>query len=276
MNIAVIGLGQIGGSLAARLTASHHIVTGFDLNDTLCAAALHRNIVSGIAGSGRETIAASDVIILATPIRQIIELLETYADALATKPLVTDTGSLKEAIFAAATSAGLTNFVGGHPLAGTEKHGPDSWNPQLFVAQPYFSCPIALANDHALAQFHDLVTSLGAREVVVDSGVHDRIFATSSNLPHLLAFLLKAQITEHRRDFAALDYFSCPSFRGATRVAASDPEMVFQMLWHNAPHLRRSLQRLRHSLDQAQKALDAGDEDAFRRLLTTHSEPIPE
>ncbi len=276
MKIAVIGLGQIGGSLAARLAASHHIVTGFDLNDALCAEALHHNVVSGIAGSGGEAIAASDVIIFATPIRQIIELLQSHADALVTKSLVTDTGSLKEAIIAAAASAGLTNFVGGHPLAGTEKHGPDSWNPQLFAGQPYFSCPIAPTNDHALAHFRDLVTSLGSLEVPVDPSIHDRIFATSSNLPHLLAFLLKSQITEHRRDFAALNYFSCPSFRGATRVAASDPEMVFQMLWHNAPHLRRSLQRLRHSLDQAQKALDAGDEDAFRRLLTTQSEPIPE
>jgi len=276
MKIAVIGLGQIGGSLAARLTAPHHIVTGFDLNETLCAEALHRRIVSGIAGSGREAVIAADVVVLATPIRQIIELLQTHADALSAKRLVTDTGSLKEAIIAAASSAGLTNFVGGHPLAGTEKHGPDSWNPQLFNGQPYFFCPVASTNQDALAHFRNLVASLDGREVAVEPRIHDRIFATSSNLPHLLAFLLKSQVNEHRRDFAGLDYFSCPSFRGATRVAASDPEMVFQMLWHNAPHLRRSLERLRRSLDQAQKALDAGDEDAFRRLLTTQSEPIPE
>lgn len=276
MKIAIIGLGQIGGSLAARLTASGHVVTGFDLNNTLCAAALHRRMVAGIAGSGREAIIAADVVIFATPIRQIIESLQTHAEALAGKQLVTDTGSLKEAIVAAARSAGLTNFIGGHPLAGTEKHGPDSWNPQLFVGQPCFSCPIAPIDDDALRQFRHVVTSLGAVEVAVDPAAHDRIFATSSNLPHLLAFLLKAQIGEHRRDFAALDYFSCPSFRGATRVAASDPEMVFQMLWHNAHHLRNSLQRLSRALDQAQKALDAGDEDAFRRLLTNQSEPIPE
>ncbi len=268
LSIGILGLGQIGGSLAAALSRRHQgEILGFDHRTELGREALNRGFLSRDCADAAVLIADADIVILALPIQQIMHCLESHAALLADRVLVTDTGSLKTAILATARSCRLDNFVGGHPLAGTEKRGIESWSAELFSGCSYFICDPespALRPRSALAY---LLNQLGAHPVAVAADEHDRVFATSSNLPHLLAYLLR---TQFERENAASDRrrdFSCPSYRGATRVAASDPEMVFQMLWHNRANLSASLSSLQRSLTEAQKALDEGDANAFRRIL---------
>ncbi len=258
----------MGGSLAASLSRCHRgEILGFDHRPELGREALNRGFLSRLSPNVAALIADANIVILALPIQQIIECLEAQASQLADKTLVTDTGSLKTAILAKAKTCRLNNFIGGHPLAGTEKRGPESWSSALFFGCSYFICDPGVSASIPRSALSYLLNQLGARPVAVAADEHDRIFATSSNLPHLLAYVLRAQFerensaSDRRRDFA------CPSYRGATRVAASDPEMVFQMLWHNRANLSTSLSSLQRSLAQAQKALDEGEANAFRRIL---------
>lgn len=258
----------MGGSLAASLSRCHRgEILGFDHRPELGREALNRGFLSRDCADAAVLIADADIVILALPIQQIMQCLETHASQLAGKTLVTDTGSLKTEILAKAQACRLDNFVGGHPLAGTEKRGPESWSSNLFFGCSYFICDPGVSASIPRSALSYLLHQLGARPVAVAADEHDRIFATSSNLPHLLAYLLRAQFerentaSDRRRDF------SCPSYRGATRVAASDPEMVFQMLWHNRANLSASLSSLQRLLAEAQKALDEGEANAFRRIL---------
>ncbi len=268
LSIGIVGLGQMGGSLAASLSRFHRgEILGFDQRPELAPEALKRGFLTRSCAGVAALIADAEIVILALPIQQIMQCLEAQASLLAGKTLVTDTGSLKSAILATANTCRLDNFIGGHPLAGTEKRGPESWSADLFSGCSYFICGPESPDSRAGAALAYLLNQLGVHPVAVAAAEHDRIFATSSNLPHLLAYLLKAQYERENQTTERRHDFSCPSYRGATRVAASDPEMVFQMLWHNRANLNLSLAALQRSLAAAQKPLDVGDANAFRRIL---------
>lgn len=269
LNIGIVGLGQIGGSIAAALRQSLPAIslTACDLSDELCRHARESGLVDTIAVDAEDVIDKTDVIIIALPVMLIASVLRKYRDSLQDKPLVTDTGSLKSEIMNAVHQCKLHNFVGGHPLAGTELRGFRSWNSLLFQNTNYFIATHASTSDQASSLAGDLIDTLGAKALPIDPEEHDRIFAVSSNLPHLFAFLLKSQFERETIASAHGDAFACPSYRGASRVAQSDVEMVFQMLWGNRPNLQSSLGRLRAALERAQKALDSGDEKEFRRIF---------
>lgn len=269
LTVGILGLGQIGGSMASCLSAHAGPPTllGFDLRTDLCSAARDRAIVSAVARSETELIESSDVVILALPVRDIIALLHRQHALLRRKAVVTDTGSIKVEIMRVARELSLDNFVGGHPLTGTEKSGVASWDHALFNDAPYFVTVPSGCDISVLTIFGDIVTRLGARQIQVDPQRHDFIFSVTSGLPHLFAFCLQRQYLDIPENEAEKVLFRCPSFRGATRVADSDAETVFQMLWLNRANLSESLGVLLGRLAAAQKALDAGDERGFRRFL---------
>jgi prephenate dehydrogenase len=269
LRIGIVGLGQIGGSIATclRTTAAPSIILGYDLRTELLTAALERHAVTGIARSEAELIESSDIVLIAVPVREILAFLKRQQEALRRKVAVTDTGSVKQEITHLATELGLSNFIGGHPLAGTERQGVVSWSGTLFEDANYF-LTIGCGTDRgAVEMVTKLVTMLGAKAIPVDPEQHDRIFAVTSNLPHIIAYA----ITHIFKDIPDGDLdktlFRSPSFLGATRVGGSDPEMVFQMLWHNRANLSISLTTLQQRLDAARTALVEKDEGKFRKLL---------
>lgn len=265
--IGIVGLGQMGGSIAGTLAdkISAANLVGFDNRSELSKSALDRKYIGKSASSIEELIEGVDVVILALPVLEIAKFLKERSTVLAGKALVTDTGSLKTEIAKTANAAGLVNFIGGHPLAGSELKGVESWNSQLFRNANYFVTYSDANTEDAKGLMSQLIKALGASEVAVTATEHDRMFATSSNLPHLFAYVLRTQFEGENGVDPHL--FECPSYRGSTRVAASDAEMVFQMLWGNRKNLAASLMELRFALFRAQKALDSGDESGFRKIL---------
>ncbi|MFH2055028.1 MAG: prephenate dehydrogenase dimerization domain-containing protein [bacterium] len=112
-----------------------------------------------------------------------------------------------------------------------------------------------------------LLRGIDAVPIPVTTAAHDAIFATTSNLPHLFAYCLRHVYDRLGEAGADKTDFVCPSFYGATRIAASDPEMVFQMLWYNRANLSNSLATLLEKLRSAQEALDTADQKAFRQIF---------
>jgi prephenate dehydrogenase len=263
LRIGILGVGQTGGSLAAALKASARDVTivGFDLDEALLAEAKSRGILDRAVGSETELIERSDIVVLATPVGTIVDTIERRVSELSTKKLVTDVGSVMGQIVAAADRAGLGNFVGGHPLAGTERRGAQAWDNRLFEGAVFFMSETTETTGEAKALLIGLIEAVGSVATDIRADQHDRVFATASNLPHVFAFLLRQAFDGKRGRFAN------PSFRSATRVADSDPEMVFQMLWYNREALVEALGSMSTSMAEVQDALTEGDAERFRRVL---------
>jgi prephenate dehydrogenase len=267
--LGIIGLGQIGGSLAAALESREQArrIVGYDTNAALLQEAVRRGLIDEATRGTAELIDRVNVVILATPIGAIIEIIKDQTARLKDKLLVTDTGSLMQPVTKFAGRAGLSSFVAGHPLAGTEKRGPESWNAGLFRGANYFYVSDSRANDSALALMRQLISASGAKAIPIDAAEHDKIFSVTSNLPHLLACSLKHVFDDLPIDRQSKQNLKGPSFGDATRVSASDPEMVIQMLWHNRNHLSPALGAMLDRLQAAQEALDSDDENRFRQLF---------
>ncbi len=268
LRVGILGLGQIGGSIALGLKKQQsYLVAGYDINHSLMQAAQGRQAVDLVCSSAAELIEQSQIPIIALPIAGIIETLREYRKPLLSKLAVSDTGSLKSAIMAEAANLGINNFIGGHPLAGTELRGAESWNAALFEGANYFITRNNDTRPESLSHIISLIEALGGVKREIAADVHDMIFATTSNLPHVLAYVLRHLYSERKSQHSVAELFACPSFNGITRVAKSDPEMVFQMLWHNRDNLRRALAELNFRLTDIQNAIDNTDEVQFRRLF---------
>ncbi len=269
LTVGVVGLGQIGGSIAGAIKsrALCRTVIGFDIKSDLLGQALDRSIIDAAATDLDELIAGSDIVVLAVHIVGILQIIDEKRLSLRAKRLVFDTGSLKTSIVRKATEAGLKNFIAAHPLAGTELRGADAWDQNLFEQANYFFVPAEGVTDGVGRLFTHLVTGIGARPIEADPEAHDRIFATTSNLPHLFAFLLAGIFDRMRNGTTDKSLFICPSYHGATRVAASDPEMVFQMLWYNRENLTDSLDYLLDTLGKVREIMECKDGTRFRELF---------
>jgi prephenate dehydrogenase len=260
VTVAVVGLGLIGTSVALALKRADADATliGIDRADVI----RHPRIVElfTIASTELEIVADADVVILATPVGAILGMLPAVAK-LAPKATIMDTGSTKRAILAAAREAGLSHFVGGHPLAGLERSGPDAARADLFDARPWFLIG-AGAPLTAMAAF---VQRLGATAVFMsdDGSQHDRLMGAVSHLPQVVATALMARVGEVvGRDGLA---HAGNGLRDTTRLAASEARVWESILETNADTLRPLLEQLADDLEQIARQLD--DPSALRRLF---------
>ena len=164
-SIGIVGLGQIGGSIAAALKSfdSNIVITACDLSDELCRTARERGLADVIAVDTEDVADKSDIVVIALPVMLIAGVLRRYRDSLADKLLVTDTGSLKREIIHTAQQYGMQNFVGGHPLAGTELRGVQAWNAELFRSTSYFIATTASTTPKSLSLAQELIGIVGAR-----------------------------------------------------------------------------------------------------------------
>jgi prephenate dehydrogenase len=196
--IAVIGLGLIGGSiaLAARKAWPSALVIGVDRNDVLEQAMVRHAI--DVASPDVMIASEADLVVLATPVGRILELLPELPHVVATDALITDVGSTKRAIVDAARALPpRLPFVGGHPLAGAARNGFELARPDLFVDRPWLLVPPDGGEDGPANRLSAFVEGLGGRPVMVESAAaHDRLVALLSHLPQLTASVLMAVVGE--------------------------------------------------------------------------------
>lgn len=273
MRVAVIGLGLLGGSVARRLARTHD-VTGWDADaatrDLATAAGLTvaRDVEAAAAGA--------DVAVVATPVAAIPLVLAALAGT--DCPVLTDVGSVKSPVLAAARAAGVRDrFVGGHPMAGTEHTGFAAADPALLDGAAWVLCVEDDTDLTGWLRTAELVTGAGCHVVPCSARRHDDAQARISALPHLLAAALAVAGADGgplARTLAA------GSFRDGTRVAGSRPELIAALCDGNAPALVQVLEDALTRLAEAGAALRAGGSvqplaTAGHAARRAWSEPVP-
>jgi prephenate dehydrogenase len=210
---------------------------------------------------------------LATPMAQMQSVLQDIAPHLGDKTIVTDAGSTKTDVIAAARKflgENFPRFVPGHPIAGAESNGPQAARADLFIGRNVVLCPEAETDAAALERVTALWQGTGAHVAKMDANRHDRIFAAVSHLPHLAAFALVDELAgrPEAKDFF---HFAASGFRDFTRIAGSSPELWRDVALANREALLAELGAYRAKLDEIAAALEAGDGAALEEIFTRAS-----
>lgn len=243
--VAIAGLGLIGGSLARALAAQGYRVLGIDRPPVLRAARKARAIAAGV--SLEAAALQADILVLAAPPSANLRLVGRLARTAPATLVVTDVTSVKAPIVAEARRLGLRHFVGGHPMAGTERAGFAASRADLFEARPWIVT--RPADPDAARVVRALARSVGARPVTLEAKEHDRFVALVSHVPQIVswALLSAAQGDPVSRRNLAL---AGPGFHDMTRLAKSPKGLWREILRGNHREVRRALGALRRALSR--------------------------
>jgi prephenate dehydrogenase len=266
--LAIVGLGLMGGSLglAARERAGAVEVVGWDPDDSARSEALARGCVHEVAPGLREAVAGARLVVLCAPVTELPAVLAELGE-LAPDATITDIGSTKSAVVAAVPPEVRPRFIGGHPIAGMETRGARNARAELFEGATWYLTPLAETEPARLRDLHRLVASLGATPVAIDAGVHDRLLALTSHLPHALANLLVVQAGESRIDGHDPLTAIGGSFRDMTRVAGANPRIWVDIFLDNREPLTAVLREHQRALGEVLTALEAGDAGYLARWI---------
>jgi prephenate dehydrogenase len=277
--LVILGVGLIGGSLARALRERAGLagrVVGVGRSAQSVARAVELGVVDEAVALDDDTAIArtmhgADIVLLAAPVAQTGPLLARIAPFLDAQTLVTDAGSTKSDVVAAARSAlgeRVAQFVPGHPIAGRESSGVDAALPDLYVDRNVVLCPLAENAADAVERIAAMWRATGASVHRMNEAQHDRVFASVSHLPHVLSFALVEQILE-APDAELKFSFAAGGFRDFTRIAASSPEMWRDVCLANRAALLAELDAYTDVLARFRAAIDASDgaalEAAFAR-----------
>jgi prephenate dehydrogenase len=262
--LVIVGVGLIGGSiaLAARRRGVAARLVGIDQQPETLDRALRTGMLDD-AHSDLKAAAAGDLILFCTPVDCIAaQVIETAAHC---RPgtLLTDTGSTKAAILRdvhGRLPAGI-EFIGSHPLAGSEKRGPAHASAHLLEGRLVIVTPEPDSTDNALSQIREFWTALGARVRTIDADEHDRALALTSHLPHLLSSALAGILPKELYELTAT------GFRDTTRLAAGQPALWSAIFRANPAHLLAALDRLEEQLRHFRNALLQDDRNVLETLL---------
>jgi prephenate dehydrogenase len=261
--LALIGVGLIGGSLARALRDAGHVreVVGYGRGLANLQRAVELGVVDRIEASLSAVVRDADMVVLATPVGGMAGILGAIAPYLANAAVVTDVGSVKGTVAAAARTAlggKLAGFVPGHPIAGTERTGVEASFSSLFVGRRVVLTPLPETSAEALARVRAMWQAAGAEVVSMSVEHHDTVLAATSHLPHLLAYALVdmlARLDDSREIFA----YAAGGFRDFTRIASSDPVMWRDISLANRNAIADMLKKYRAELDGLIAAVTAGD-----------------
>lgn len=263
-SLAIVGIGLIGGSvaLAARARGLTQHIVGVDRDAGCRARALSLGVIDEAAGDF-VAVAGCEVIVFSTPVDVIARQVLEAASLCAAGALLTDTGSTKGEIVRAVEEglpAGVS-FVGAHPLAGSEKHGPEHADPNLFQGKLTVVTPTARTPVDALRRAVAFWEGLGSRVRVMDGDEHDRALALTSHLPHLAASALAGILPPELYELTA------SGFRDTTRLAAASPALWTAICRQNRTALLDALARFQGRLEEFRQALEHGDAERIDALL---------
>ncbi len=267
--LLVIGLGMIGGSVAAAARAStcFTAVRGYDSDPEVVRLALRLDLVEGAGRDLGGELEAADVVVLATPVLQILELLPLVGERVAPGALVTDVGSTKRSVVIAMGSLPRgVGAVGGHPMAGGTGAGPRAASAGLFRGANWALVPAPQTDEATLARAESFVRGVGAEPVRVEAETHDRVVAVTSHLPALLAVGLVEEAAKLRRSVAPDAFLAGPGFGSASRLAGANAVMVSQMLADNSDNVGRAVDGLVEALGELRQSLAADPGYLERRL----------
>jgi prephenate dehydrogenase len=275
--VLIFGVGLIGGSLALALkkagVASH--IVGIGRNQDSLKTALSLGVIDEAQTDIGQAMHGADIVVIATPVAQTPEILAAIAPHLKADTIITDAGSTKSDIAGYVANAGqnltaalLSQFVGGHPIAGAEKSGVSAAKADLFFGKNVILTPNEQTSKQAVSKVRALWEATGANVSEMSAEAHDQIFAAVSHLPHLLAFALVDDLANRKNSQQLFD-FAASGFRDFTRIAGSSPEMWRDISLANREALLSELEAYQSELKLLQKLLEnkdgAGLEALFER-----------
>jgi cyclohexadieny/prephenate dehydrogenase len=270
--ITVIGLGLIGSSIAHAVRA--HLpearVTGFDRDPAVRETARRIGLCDVIAETPAEAVAEAEFVVLCVPVGAMGEAAAEFADALPAGVIVSDVGSCKESV-AIALAAALPGaiVIPAHPVAGTEKSGPEAGFASLFHGRWCIVTPPEGADEAAVAKVGGFWEALGAQVERMEPHHHDRVLAVTSHLPHLIAYTIVGTASDLEEVTASeVIKYSAGGFRDFTRIAASDPTMWRDVFLANKDAVLDMLQRFSEDLSALQRAIRWGKGDELFDLFS--------
>ena len=270
--LTIIGVGLIGGSLARALRVAGYVqeVVGVGRNLASLQQAVALGVVDRIETSLSRAAGDADMLVLACPVGAMPEVFAAIAPYLSAKTVITDVGSVKGSIAEAARAhlgLHLHQFVPGHPLAGRECSGVAASLPDLFHARRVILTPLAETGATALAAVDAMWRAAGAAIVTMPVAEHDAILATTSHLPHLLAYALVNQLAQAPATRRVFDFVG-NGFRDMTRIAASDPVMWRDICLANRTAVLQAISGYRGQLDRLAQAIDNADAAQLEAFFT--------
>jgi arogenate dehydrogenase (NADP+) len=256
MNVGILGLGLIGGSLGLDLRSQGHHVLGVSRRESTC----HRAITLGSvdkASVDMSLLSAAEVVFICTPLGLIIPTFEQLIDYLPANTVITDVGSVKTPIVEA-ISPRWENFVGGHPMAGTAESGIEAALRNLFLDKPYVLTPLDTTPPDAISVVENLIQDLGANLYSCTPEEHDRAVSWISHLPVMVSSsLISACMSETDAKVLQLaQKFASTGFKDTSRVGGGNSELGVMMAKYNRQQLLRSLSQYRHNLDELIHAIE--------------------
>jgi len=267
--LSIVGLGLLGGSVAKAVregSLAREIVAVGRRREAL-EPALSDGVVDRITVDLAEGVRDSDFCLLATPVATLETLLPAVWQAAPHEAVVTDVGSSKGRIVQAAEALAASRpwrFIGGHPMAGSERSGYAIARADLFRGALVILTPTEQSDAGALARVRTFWDALGGRVTTLDPATHDRAVAAVSHLPHLVADALVDAVL--RMDPAFLDV-AARGFKDTTRIAASSPPVWREIFQDNRAALTEAVAVFRKSLDQLEDLIASGDASAVEREL---------
>jgi prephenate dehydrogenase len=264
--LALVGTGLIGASVGlAAKRAGVASVAGYDADPDSLALAAERGAVDEAAETVEAAVSGADLVLVAVPVTRLPATVAEALRASDERATVTDVGSTKRAVCAAA--ADERRFIGGHPVCGAEARGPGGASGELFQGATWFLTPVATTDPARYRLLHGFVARLGAQPVAVDADAHDRLVALTSHLPHALANLLLNQAGAARVEGHEPLAAAGGSLRDMTRVAGANPRIWVDIFLENADALAAALAEHRRRIEQVEEALARADAGFLARWI---------
>ena len=261
-NIALIGLGLMGGSLALSLKERCRRLSAYDPHSPTLELARRQEIVHLADGDPAKVLANTDLVMLACPVPAIVDWLARLPEYIQHPCIVLDIGSSKRTIVGALETL-PANFdpIGGHPICGRERLSLENAERFLYREAPFVLTPLERTSENARSAALQIVEALGANPIWLDADAHDRILAATSHLPYLLSSALSLATPD---DCAPL---VGPGFRSTSRLAGTPSSMMLGVLQSNADNVLASIASFRQSLDVLEDALQVKNKDKLQADL---------
>ena len=269
--VAIIGLGLLGGSvgLAIRERLPECETTGFDCDPVVRERARERGLVESVCETAQDAVRDAELVILCVPVGAMAAAAADLAPALADGAIVSDVGSSKKTVCETLRAVlPQAIVIPAHPVAGTERSGPDAGFASLFHNRWCILTPDQDVPEEAIGRLSDFWTALGAKVEIMDAAHHDLVLAVTSHIPHLIAFTIvgtASDLEEVTR--SEVIKYSAGGFRDFTRIAASDPTMWRDVFLSNRDAVLETLGRFSEDLTAMQRAVRSGDGETLFRLF---------
>jgi arogenate dehydrogenase (NADP+) len=275
MNIGIVGLGLIGGSLGLDLRSQGYKVYGVSRRESTCEQAIARSVVDA-ASVDLAILEAAEVVFLCTPLAAIRPTVEQLIPHLNPATVLTDVGSVKAPVVEAIAPL-WSNFVGGHPMAGKADSGIEAAQLELFAHKPYVLTPVAETPPAAVETVAEIARSLQATIYYCRPDQHDRAVSWISHLPVMVSCsLIAACLSETNPEVLKLaQQLASSGFRDTSRVGGGNPELGVMMARYNRQELLRSLQEYQHQIEELTKLIEQENWLALEQKLQSTSSARP-